>query len=194
MTSNSWIQIAAACVTAALPLPIMAIEWPQEVDAEEGTIVVYQPQPERLSDNVLTGRAAMSLELKDKSEPVFGAFWFTAKLDTDTDAGIALVRDVDVTKVRWPDSTDVGEQRSTQIVESTVPNTGFEISLERLSASLATAEREQQSLENLKNEPPKIVFSKEIAVLLLYDGAPKFSPVENSNYERVLNTISANLC
>lgn len=46
-----------------------AVTWPQEVTADEGTIVVYQPQPESLNGNVLKGRAAMSIELKDGSTP-----------------------------------------------------------------------------------------------------------------------------
>ncbi|MGC1953412.1 MAG: hypothetical protein WA970_12770 [Gammaproteobacteria bacterium] len=95
--------MAVACVAGALPPSLMALEWPQEIDAGEGTIVIYQPQPENLTDSILSGRAAMSLELKGKSEPVFGAFWFTAKLDMDTDAGIALVRDKTTPKSvrRW---------------------------------------------------------------------------------------------
>jgi hypothetical protein len=116
----------------------------------------------------------MSLELKNKPDPVFGAFWFSAKIDTDQDEGTAMVRDLQVTKVRWPDSTEEGQARFTEIVNNAVPKAGFEISLERLSASLATAEREQRSLAALKNDPPAIVFSEELAVLLLYDGAPRF--------------------
>ena len=165
-----------------------ALEWPQEVVAPEGTIVVYQPQPESLEGNVLKGRAAVSLELKDREEPVFGAMWFSAKIDTDREQGIALVRDVKVTKVGWPDSKDASEQRFTQLVESAIPETGFEISLERLSASLATAEVERKSLEDLKSEPPDVRFSETVAVLLLYDGEPFFSKVEGSSYERALNT------
>ena len=165
-----------------------AIEWPQEVDAPEGTVVVYQPQPEKLEGNVLFGRAAIALEIKGASEPIFGAMWFTAKIDTDRDTDTALVRDVKVTDVRWPDSKDADEQRFTQIIENAVPPTGFEISLERLAASLDTAERERASLEDLRHDPPEIVFANELAVLLLYDGEPRFSSVEGSPYERVLNT------
>ena len=50
----------------------LAIEWPQEIAAPEGTIIVYQPQPESLVGNVLTGRAAMSLQLKDSNDPSLG--------------------------------------------------------------------------------------------------------------------------
>ena len=164
------------------------VDWPQEITAEEGTIVVYQPQPEKLTGNNLQGRAAMSIEPKGGGEIIFGAFWFTAQLDTDTDDGTVLVHDFKVTRVSWPDSQDAGEQRFTQIVEATVPKTGFLISRERLAASLASAAQERKSLENLKTDPPKIVFKDTPSVLLLYDGEPRFSAVENSDYERVLNT------
>lgn len=165
-----------------------AMDWPQEITAEEGTIVVYQPQPEKLEGNVLSARAAMSLELNDRDEPIFGAFWFDARLDTDRDEGIALIRDVNVRDVRWPDSKDAEEQRFTAIVEAAVPASGFEISLERLTASLESAEIQRESLEEIKNEPPIILFREQLAVLVLYDGEPRYSDVEDSDYERVLNT------
>ncbi|GAB3277619.1 hypothetical protein GCM10027297_13920 [Parahaliea aestuarii] len=165
-----------------------AIEWPQEISAPEGTIVVYQPQPESLQGDTLKARAAISLEMKDGGEPIFGAMWFEARLDTDRASGIATVRDIKVSKVGWPDSKDAGEQRFTAIIESAVPENGFAISLERLTASLATAEVEEKSLEELKTEPPAIEFSEQLAVLLIYDGKPHFSKVENSPYERALNT------
>jgi hypothetical protein len=187
-TARKVIALVLGVVLWGWAAAALAIEWPQEIAASEGTIIVYQPQPESFVGNVLTGRAAMSLQLQDGSDAIFGAFWFIAKIDTDRDEGTAIVRSVQVTKVRWPDSKDAAEQRFTKIVEGAVPSAGFEISLERLSSSLATAKREQESLQNLKNDPPKIVFSDTLAVLLLYDGAPRFSPVENSPYERALNT------
>jgi len=181
------IVVAAVVMTAGVGISA-AIDWPQEIDAPEGTIVVYQPQPEELEGNVLAGRAAISIELEGSDEPIFGVMWFSARIDTDRDAHTALVRDVKVTDVRWPDSKDAGEQRFTQIVEGAVPESGFEISLEQLTASLATAERERIGLENIRNDPPEIEFARELAVLLLYDGEPRFSPVEDSPFERVLNT------
>ena len=168
--------------------PAVAIDWPQEIAVDVGTIVVYQPQPESLQGNVLKGRAAMSLELHDQDDPIFGAFWFEARLDNDSDAGIATIRDVRVTAVRWPESKDAQEQRFTAVVEGAVPAAGFEISTENLSASLATAETVQKSLEQIKNDPPEIIFFEELAVLLMYDGEPRYAEVENSPYERVLNT------
>ncbi len=165
-----------------------SLEWPKEVTAQEGSIIVYQPQPESLDGNTLTGRAAMSLELKGRPDAIFGAFWFEAKIDTDRAAGTAQIRDLKVTQVRWPDSKDAGEQRFTAVVEAAIPENGFTISLERLSASLKVAEIEQDSLRELKHEPPQILFREEPAVLLLYDGEPRYAELDNSPYERVLNT------
>ncbi len=165
-----------------------AISWPQEVIADEGKIIVYQPQPEKLQGNQLFGRSAMSLEIKNQADPVFGAFWFKATIDTDQDNGTATIHSVEVTRVRWPDSKDASEQRFTQIIENAIPRSGFEISLERLSASLASAELEVKSLADLKNDPPRIIFKNNLAVLLFYDGKPRFSKIEKSHYERAVNT------
>ena len=181
------------CLTLLLALPALftasahALEWPQEVTGDAGRIIVYQPQPENLKGNRLTGRAAMALVPKDSEEQIFGTFWFEARLDTDRNADTAIVRDIKVINVRWPDSRDAGEQRFTTFVEAAMPAHGFEISMERLAASLATAELEIESLENLNNDPPVIVFRRNLAVLLSYDGDPRYSPIENSDYERVIN-------
>ena len=180
----------AACLVLCLctAVPALAVTWPQEITADEGTIVVYQPQPDKLEGNTLTGRAAMSIRVNDSDEPIFGAFWFESKIDTDQDAGTAIIRDVKVTNVRWPDSRDAEEQRFTAIVNDAMPNSGFEISLDRLSASLESAELARESLEGLRNDPPVIVFRETLAVLLIYDGKPKYADIDNSPYERVMNT------
>ena len=87
--------------------PVKAdIDWPQEVITDEGKIIVYQPQPEKLEGNQLFGRSAMSLELKKQADPVFGVFWFRARVDTDHDSGTATIHSLEVTRVRWPDSKD----------------------------------------------------------------------------------------
>ncbi|MCJ7589874.1 MAG: hypothetical protein MUO51_00815, partial [Woeseiaceae bacterium] len=56
---------------------LLALEWPQEIVGDKATITIYQPQPESLIGNQLKARAAMSFQMKDASEPIFGAIWFT---------------------------------------------------------------------------------------------------------------------
>jgi hypothetical protein len=113
--------------------------WPREIEGDAGIVTIYQPQPEEFENNVLQGRAAASLLAKNATEPTFGVFWFTARVDTDRDAGTSLVRDIVVTKVRWPDSNAEEEGRVAQMLMGLLSKTEIPISLEQLTASLLTA-------------------------------------------------------
>jgi len=161
--------------------------WPRELKTDSGVLTIYQPQPETFEGNLLKGRAAASMIRKGDTEPTFGVFWFTARVDTDRDAGTSLVRDIVVTKVRWPDSKEDEERRVADVLTSLLPKTGIPLSLERLKASLATAQAEQKSLEGLKHDPPRIVVVEELAELLLYDGEPRGVPIPNSELEHIAN-------
>jgi len=140
------------------------LSWPQQLTAPEGTVDIYQPQFETLKGNTVTGRAAVGLTATGKQAPVFGAFWFSAVVDVDQAADRVTLRDIAVTNVRWPNMTPELEQRFKKVVESAVPGTGLALSYERFAASLATADRERTSMAELKNDPPAIVFSKQLAV------------------------------
>ncbi len=181
-------KVFVLVLTLLWTLSASALDWPQEITTDAGTIVVYQPQPDKLAGNVLSGRAAFSLELKDRDEAIFGAMWFTAHIDTSSDDDMVLVRDFKVTKVAWPESKDADEQRFTTVIESATDGASFEISRDQLSATLANAELEQKSLADLKTDPPIIIFREKLTVLMLFDGKPIFSDVENSPYERAVNT------
>jgi hypothetical protein len=163
-------------------------DWPQEVSADGGSIVVYQPQPEALDGNTLTGRAAMSIEIDAQKDIIYGVFWFSSIIETDRGEDVVRISNVQVTKVTWPDSKDTGEQRFTQVAQKALANSVFEASLSSMTSALATSEKIQQSLEAINNDPPLIVFSEKLAVLALFDGEPHFAEVENSPYERALNT------
>lgn len=169
-----------------------SLEWPQELSADEGTIVVYQPQPETLEGNTLSGRAAMSMNLKNKKDPIYGVFWFSAKVATDRGNDSATINDIKVTKVGWPDSKDAGEQRFTKVVEDKLENAIFEAKLSTLTASLTASDKVKKSLKEINNDAPKIVFREQLAVLLMYDGKPSFKAIgsdsNNSQFERAINT------
>ncbi len=169
-------------------LGTLAADWPQELTSNKGTIVVYQPQPEKLVDNILTGRAAMSLELKGETAPTFGVFWFSAKIATDRSENTVTISQIKVTKVGWPDSKEAGEKLFSQFVEAQLAHSSFTSSLSKLTASLTHEEQIKASLAQIKNDPPKIIFTDILTVLLSYDGEPIFRDIENSDYQRALNT------
>ena len=140
---------SAAVAVAADPT------WPRELKTDMGVLTIYQPQPEKFTDNLLEGRAALSLIPKGKSTPVFGVMWFKGRVDTDRDTGTAMLRDFIVTNSRWPESDSAKEVQFSMFLTQLMPKTGVPISLERLKASLATIEMEQKSVQGLKNDPPK---------------------------------------
>jgi hypothetical protein len=165
--------------------------WPREMDTEMGKLTIYQPQPEKFDNNMLQGRAAVSLLQKGEKEPTFGVFWFSCRVDTDRDAGTAMLRDIVVTQARWPESTPEKEADFAAFLTNLMPKTGIPISLERLKASLETAELEKKSIEGLKHDPPKIVFVEEVAVLLLFDGEPRSLPIKDTPYDYFANCTFA---
>jgi hypothetical protein len=165
--------------------------WPRELNTDLGVLTIYQPQPEKFADNVLRGRAAISVVPKGKSQPVFGVFWFTGRVDTDRDAGTAMLRDIAVTNSRWPDSNQEQEEKFSAFLTTVMPQTGVPISLDRLRASLATVEEEQKTAEGLKHDPPRVVVLQESAELLLYDGEPRPIAIPNTQLERMANTAYA---
>lgn len=176
------------CMFIFSSFTLNATEWPQELNGDKGNIIIYQPQPEKLIGNILTGRAAMQLELHANKEPVFGVFWFSSTIETDRSTNSVIIKNIEVTKVGWSDSTESDEMKFTQFVEDKLQNSSFAASLSKLTATLSNAETVKQSLENIKNDAPIILFENELAVLLSYDGKPIFKEIENSLYQRALNT------
>src|SRR5215831_12275816 len=83
--------------------------WPRELKTDKGILTIYQPQPEKFQDNVLEARAALSMIPTGKTTPVFGVMWLKGRVDTDRDSGNAMLRDLMVTRSRWPESDSAKE-------------------------------------------------------------------------------------
>ncbi len=162
--------------------------WPQEISSDQGTVVVYQPQPEQLEGNRLKARAAVAVELKDKKEPVFGAVWFEARLDTDRDERTATIADVTVTNVRFPEQNKDKEKGLKDLLEREMPKWDLSISMDQLLTSLELEEKRMAAAEKIGTKPPHIIFLEEPAVLVSIDGEPRLQEQENSKIMRVVNT------
>ncbi len=161
--------------------------WPRALTLDNGTVLVYQPQVEKLAGATLTGRAAFSFQPQGK-EPTFGVFWYRSTIHVDKEARTYETQAVTVTKIRFPDLTPEAEKRGMRSLEAEFPKWDLGGSLDELTAALAVADQEAKSAAGLKTTPPKLVFSEDPAVLLLYDGAPVGRTIQGSSLERVVNT------
>ena len=72
-------------------------DWPREMQAGEGRILMYQPQVGKFDGTVLEARTAVSVNLEGE-EPVFGAVWIECLVDTDRDTRTVTVLDHSVNR------------------------------------------------------------------------------------------------
>jgi hypothetical protein len=174
------------------PLAAFAAEepegWPREIDAGQAEIVVYQPQLESFEYDKLSARSAVMVRPKDGRDPVFGAMWFDARVSTDRDARMVHLDGITVTDVRFPNAKDTHIAEFKRVVEDAAEGSDMSVSLDRILAELDLVEKERTASENLKTDPPAIVFRTTPAVLVLVDGDPILQSIENSMYEYVVNT------
>jgi hypothetical protein len=162
-------------------------EWPRAVELGGGSLEIYQPQMEKFEGVTLTGRAAIAWSEKDKA-PVFGVLWFTATASVDRDSRTATIESIRVDKVRFPNVTKDQEKKVAAIVEQEVPKWEITTSLDAVQASIAVYQAEKRSSEGLRSPVPRMFFSNDPAVLLLYAGKPVEQPIPGTALKRVVNT------
>jgi len=162
-------------------------DWPEEILTEEGKVLVYQPQLESLEGDRLTGRAAISFT-PIGGEPTFGAFWFEGKLRTDRDLRTYTLEKIKVPGVKFPELDPENAEKTARLLEKEIPKWNIHGSLDSILPALEIAKKEQSAVEQLRTDPPKIVFRMRPSVLLLYDGKPRVRPVEGSDLKRAENT------
>jgi len=163
-------------------------DWPREIQISEGVVVMYQPQPESLNGNLLIGRAAVSVEIKDAKDPVFGAIWFEAQLDTDRAERIANITEVSVTRVRFPAEDANKSERLIALLEKEIPQWQFAISMDQLMLTLEREDNRSGMADRISTKPPKIIFINEPAILISIDGEPRLKEEPDSDLMRVINT------
>ncbi len=164
-------------------------EWPKEIEFTEGSLTVYQPQAETYEGDLLEGRSAVSWTEAAGGPPIFGAVWLSMRVDVDRDARMVYVRELDVPQVRFPDASEDDQARLAAYLERELPKWDLPLSMDRLIADLGLLS--EASTEGLKNDPPRILYEQEPAVLVRYDGEPKLEAFDGpggKQLERVINT------
>lgn len=163
-------------------------EWPQVLDIKEGKIVVYQPQPETFEGNVLKSRAAVSITPKGTDEPVFGAVWIESQVEVRKDDREVEILGNRVINARIADSKPGQEERFMEVFQREIGDSKFKIDYDRLLESLQSAEVQATTSEGLRNDPPRILFEYEPAILVVLDGEPVLRAMPGTKLERVVNT------
>ncbi len=162
--------------------------WPKTVElSAAASVTVYQPQPEKLDGNLLTGRSAFSVKRKSGDEPVFGVLWFTTEIETNRDNRMVLFNTMTITHIRLSGAADTAESSLIKSrLESEFVKWKIKITLDDL---VATMEQEQkQAGIPLNNNPPKIIFTTLPSVLINIDSMPVLKTDEKLGMKKVVNT------
>lgn len=164
------------------------LTWPRVIEKKDHTINLYQPQLETLEGNILKGRMAISV--KEGTEGlVFGALWFSVRLATDLESRTAVLEDMTISKIKFPDFEDEAKLGKLQtIIIEDFKSVELVMSLDRIISSLESVSTETRLEDQLNNSAPEIYFREVPTVLVVIDGEPQLRPVENSKMEYVVNT------
>ncbi len=160
--------------------------WPRTVISGADKFTVYQPQVEKWDGNRVYFYAAVELQAGAKTPLSYGVIWFNARAEVDKVNRMVTLDQVQLTKVNFPVTPSKNAELS-KALEPKLPNATKTVSLDRLLAATEADSEPVKGVE-VKNDPPKIIFSPKESVLVLVDGPPKLSEIQGTKLQRVINT------
>jgi hypothetical protein len=162
--------------------------WPRSFVEGADSFSVYQPQIEQWLGNRIDARAAVAITGGQSKQATYGVLWFTARTEIDKFTRLVTMTDFQITKVSFPAAADRAETFQAML-QRRIPKAGEAIALDRLLADMAAAQTgDQNGGYHLKNDPPRIIFSTRPAILVLIDGKPVLRSVNDTIFQRVINT------
>jgi hypothetical protein len=161
--------------------------WPREIQQDGARLVYYQPQIDEWKDyRVLTGDVAVSLT-PPGGQPILGVASLKASTLADLEKRTVVVRDIEITSSRFPSADKTITDALDQLLRKLFPTPVMTISLDRVLAGLQKSEASAKPVA-VKTDPPRILYSKKPAIMLLVDGEPVLAPIEKFDVEFVVNT------
>ncbi len=165
-----------------------AADWPREINSQQGMITIYEPQISAFDGNTMNARAAISITPAGQTEPIFGAVWMDCRIMTDRPTRTVKIQELKVKQIRFPNRPEDETAAISASLEQEIPQWDLTFSLDELTESLETAQKEKENAHDIDVTPPKIIVMQRPAVLILIDGEPVLTDVEGTNLQRVANT------
>jgi hypothetical protein len=164
-------------------------KWPKEMKLADGSsLTIYQPQPESLNGNKITGRAAVSVKKNTGGEPIFGAIFYAGTITTDKASRMAELETLSITNVKFSGDAEKDKiDKMSAAIEKEAPTWKIQFSIDDVAASIKK-DNNTSSNNQFNNDPPKIIYTDKQTTLVLLDGAPKFQQDKDLDAERVVNS------
>lgn len=169
--------------------PKVDIGWPRKLTAGDTTLTIYQPQVDTWEHNRLSARAAVAVDIKGSTHQTFGVIWINARTDVDKEDRIVTMHDFTIQRASFPTAEGKADEYLALIRKHVPEKMVRTIGLEKLEANLAVTQAEIKAPKRpIKNDPPRVIYSKEPAALVLIDGPPTLRQFVGTRFMRVVNT------
>ncbi len=112
------------------------LNWPKVINTPEATITIYQPQLESFEGNRLTSRFATSLQSSEREEPVFGAVWVEAGMETQRDERMVRLISIETVRSRFPNAKPEEEKWFADVLKKEIPSWDISLSIDQIVAGL----------------------------------------------------------
>jgi hypothetical protein len=163
--------------------------WPRVLEEGGYRVELYPPQFESWDGRYLRAQAALTVGEEGKEGETYGTVEFVARTRVDKDARLVVIDEYQGVEAKLPSAPDKAA-KLLGFLQKQLNDAVRVVALDRVETALAaskTAESSQAKL-TLKNDPPAIIFADRPTLLIYVDGEPVWRPVENTGYERLLNT------
>src|SRR5436190_5581441 len=173
------------------PAPAADVAWPREAKGADGTVItVYQPQVESWAENVLKGRAAVSILKPGEKEPSYGVIELSARTAIDKASDSVTLSELRVTKSSFPGANEEQAKQYLATMRGAVRRTSWPVSVAALQSNLAvTQARSKQKGQPVKNDPPQIIFKTTPTLLVMVDGEPAARDIKDvPTVKRIINS------
>ena len=150
---NKYLYIIVINIVLIISVQAQEPDWPREMALDSGTLTIYQPQVDKLENDILTYRAAASFKASGSNEPVFGAAWFESRVEIDRTERMVNMVTMKVTDTRFPEGSEHVKAEFDQVVKAGLPGWNIDFSLDDLLTSLEASEKQIASANDLKMDP-----------------------------------------
>ncbi|MDQ6891719.1 MAG: carbohydrate-binding family V/XII [Acidobacteriota bacterium] len=162
--------------------------WPKKIRFGDATLSLEAPQATGLDGTKLQAASAGRMESDAGAELSSGTVSFEADVETDRASRTMTLAAVRVQSVDFPKMPSARRERISARVSDALTRMRPTLALDDVLAGVAVARNRGQDASKLNTDPPKILFEAGPAILLVFDGEPRFHAVEGSKLERALNT------
>jgi hypothetical protein len=171
----------------AEPVQGVQKEWPREIHNQKGKVMIYQPQVDSWDNyKVLVARAALGFAPKgSEKNPQLGIIEMKADTEVDFQSRLVRATNFQITGGNFPSLTKERSEKFLTTLRSMIKPNQMSVSLDRILISL---NRAGVKTVPVKNDPPPVYVSTKPAILVVFDGAPIFSPIKGIQLKYAVNT------